>query len=197
MKERETFLERWSRRKRAAAPPDPESDEAPAEPRPPAAVSSPAAPPAEPLEPAFDLSKLPPLESITGETDIRAYLAPGVPAELTRAALRRAWAADPKIRDFVGLSENSWDFNAPEGMPGFGPLDMTDEMRRQITNMVGRALGDDLPSEPLKTPVSAENSPVTGENLPSRAQAEAAAPQEAGQGEEPAPPKRHGRALPA
>ena len=31
-------------------------------------------------------------------SDIRAYLAPGVPAELTRAALRRAWLADPTIR---------------------------------------------------------------------------------------------------
>ena len=37
--------------------------------------------------------------SITAATDIRAFLAPGVPAELTRAALRRAWTADPAIRD--------------------------------------------------------------------------------------------------
>jgi hypothetical protein len=41
---------------------------------------------------------------------------------LTRAALRRAWSADQAIRDFIGLSENSWDFNAPEGVPGFGSL---------------------------------------------------------------------------
>ena len=50
-------------------------------------------------------------ESIVAESDVRAFLAPGVPPELTRAALRRTWSADPKIRDFIGLSENSWDFN--------------------------------------------------------------------------------------
>ena len=50
----------------------------------------------------------------------RAFLQRGVPASLTRAALRRAWSADPAIRDFVGLSENSWDFNNPDSIPGFG-----------------------------------------------------------------------------
>ena len=50
---------------------------------------------------------LPATESITADTDIRAFLAPGIPAHLTRAALRRAWAADPAIRDFVGLAENA------------------------------------------------------------------------------------------
>jgi hypothetical protein len=94
-------------------------------------------------EPVVDLSKLPPIESITAETDIRAFLASGVPPELTRAALRRAWSADTAIRDFVGLSENSWDFNAPDSMPGFGPLQMTDELRRQIARMVGAASADE------------------------------------------------------
>jgi hypothetical protein len=91
---------------------------------------------------AFDLTKLPPIESITAESDIRAFLAPGVPLELTRAALRRAWAADPKIRDFIGLSENAWDFNAPDAITGFGPLEMTDELRRRIAQMVGRNIPD-------------------------------------------------------
>jgi Protein of unknown function (DUF3306) len=45
----------------------------------------------ESAEPAFDVTKLPPIESITADSDIRAFLAPGVPPELTRAALRRAW----------------------------------------------------------------------------------------------------------
>jgi hypothetical protein len=73
-------------------------------------------------EPPLDLSQLPALDSITETTDVRAFLARGVPATLTREALRRAWSADPGIRDFIGLSENSWDFNAPDGVPGFGPL---------------------------------------------------------------------------
>ncbi len=70
-----------------------------------------------------DLSKLPSIDSIGPQTDIRLFLQAGVPATLKRAALRRAWAADPAIRDYIGLSENSWDFTAPDSMPGFGTLD--------------------------------------------------------------------------
>jgi hypothetical protein len=88
--------------------------------------------------PHSDLAHLPPIDSITAASDIRPFLAPGVPAELTRAALRRVWSADPGIRDFVGLSENSWDFNAPDSMPGFGPLEMTDALRQQIAYLVDR-----------------------------------------------------------
>jgi Protein of unknown function (DUF3306) len=61
---------------------------------------------------------------------------------LTRAALRRVWSADPKIRDFVGLSENSWDFNDPDAIAGFGRLEITDEIRRQIEQMMGGSLSD-------------------------------------------------------
>ena len=69
---------------------------------------------------AFDMSSLPPIDSIVATTDIRPFLAPGVPAELTRAALQKAWRSDPAIRDFIGLSENSWDFNDPNGMHDVG-----------------------------------------------------------------------------
>jgi hypothetical protein len=108
----------------------------------------------EHAEPAFDVTKLPPIESITADSDIRAFLAPGVPPELTRAALRRAWAADPKIRDFVGLAENAWDFNAPGSIAGFGPLEMTEELRREVARMVGRALVEEDTDRP--PPTSAE-----------------------------------------
>jgi hypothetical protein len=70
----------------------------------------------------LDLANLPPIESIGSGSDIRPFLAPGVPADLTRTALRRAWSTDPAIRDFVGLSENSWDFNAPDDVPVIGLL---------------------------------------------------------------------------
>src|SRR6185503_2097502 len=86
-------------------------------------------------EPLVDLSKLPPIESITAETDIRAFLAPGVPAELTRAALRRAWSADTSIRDFIGLVENDWDVLAPAAAGGVLPLTVSDEMRRMVDAM--------------------------------------------------------------
>jgi len=131
----EEFLARWSRRKREAeaavgAPPPTEPSEAPT-PAPPGT--------AETLADAeVDLSSLPPIESITGGTDITAFLRKGIPPELSRAALRRAWAADPAIRDFVGLAENAWDFNDPNAMPGFGPLDCSEE---QLAALVDRVVG--------------------------------------------------------
>jgi hypothetical protein len=140
MSEQEKFLQRWSRRKHQAA-----EDSAPAAERDAAPVKrddetdeSPAsAKPSVPdAEPAFDPASLPPLESIVANSDIRAFLRPGVPAGLTRAALRRAWSADPAIRDFIGLSENSWDFTAPNGVPGFGPLDPA-EVPRLLAEVFG------------------------------------------------------------
>jgi hypothetical protein len=88
------------------------------------------------VAPSFDLKNLPAIESIAADTDIRAFLAPGVPAELARAALRRAWATDPKIRDFVGLADYDWDFNAPGSMAGFGPLEMTEELRQIAARII-------------------------------------------------------------
>jgi uncharacterized protein DUF3306 len=74
------------------------------------------------LEP-FDPASLPSIDSIAADTDIVAFLKSGVPTELTRAALRRAWTSDPAIRDFIGIAESQWDFNDPNGMAGFGRLD--------------------------------------------------------------------------
>ena len=91
--------------------------------------------------PAFDPATLPPIESITATSDIRAFLAPGVPEELTRAALRRAWVTDPTIRDFIGLAENQWDFTKPDSVPGFGSLELTPELRRMVASLVGDAPG--------------------------------------------------------
>jgi Protein of unknown function (DUF3306) len=155
MSDRETFLARWSRRKNAAAtemveagfPPTPAAPDAPVEGMDPAEGTAgveasrgkDAAPAARHLDgvaPSFDLKNLPAIESIAADTDIRAFLAPGVPAELARAALRRAWATDPKIRDFVGLADYDWDFNAPGSMAGFGPLEMTEELRQIAARII-------------------------------------------------------------
>ena len=170
MSDRETFMARWSRRKRASAQ-DGESAErsAPADDaaaQAPQAVGAPqgeeralGAPSAARAsdapashEDARPVPQLPSIESIVAESDVRAFLAPGVPPELTRAALRRAWSADPKIRDFIGLSENSWDFNDPGAMPGFGPLELTEEIRQEIARMIGRSLGEDVPDAPGPPP---------------------------------------------
>ena len=132
----ESFLTRWSRRKREAeqaapeAKPEGESTEA----APPAADGA-ELPEVAVAEKTVDLDSLPPIESITAATDIRAFLAPGVPAQLARAALRRVWTADPAIRDFVGLAENAWDFNDPASVPGFGPAVTPHEVQRILASM--------------------------------------------------------------
>jgi hypothetical protein len=89
-------------------------------------------------DPPFDPLSLPSVESIVADTDIRGFLDPGVSPELTRAGLRRAWAADPKIRDFVGLADYDWDFNATGTMAGFASLEMTDELRRMAAQIIGQ-----------------------------------------------------------
>jgi uncharacterized protein DUF3306 len=78
------------------------------------------------MQEPFDLASLPSIDSITADTDIVAFLKAGVPNELARAALRRAWTSDPAIRDFIGVADNQWDFNDPNGIFGFGPLDATE-----------------------------------------------------------------------
>jgi uncharacterized protein DUF3306 len=50
--------------------------------------------------------KLPPVTSIRRESDVRPYLRPNVPSEVTTAALRRAWSTDPAICDFIGMNED-------------------------------------------------------------------------------------------
>jgi hypothetical protein len=87
-----------------------------------------------PSAPAFDPTSLPTIESIVADSDIRQFLQAQVPEDLTRAALRSAWAADPAIRDFVGIAESQWDFNDHAAMAGFGPLDAT-------SYLVAQALG--------------------------------------------------------
>jgi hypothetical protein len=88
-------------------------------------------------KPAFDITSLPSLESITAATDVRAFLAPGVPAELTRAALRRAWTTDPAIRDFKGLAENDWDFTDPKAMAGFTDLPADYDVKKLVAQIFG------------------------------------------------------------
>jgi Protein of unknown function (DUF3306) len=98
MSESDIFLARWLRLKQEAGK-----------------VATPAAP--------LDLASLPPIESLTCESDLKAFLQTGVPTDMVRAALRTVWRVDPNIRDFVGIAESQWDFNDPNAMPGFGPLE--------------------------------------------------------------------------
>jgi hypothetical protein len=103
------FLARWSRLKQA------ERDKAlrrdPAQPVPAASADSPESL-ADPLE------DLPALESLTKDSDFRAFMRPGVSEELRNQALRKLWGSDPVYANLDGLLEYGEDFAAPFRMAG-------------------------------------------------------------------------------
>jgi Protein of unknown function (DUF3306) len=134
------FILRWARLKREA---DTGRAEASALPQTDAAADQ-----------AFDPASLPSIEAITAGTDIRGFLQSCVPSDLTRAALRQAWASDPAIRDFIGIAENQWDFNDPDALPGFGPLSVEDGASALLAQALGRR---DEPNEAIaEMPISTE-----------------------------------------
>jgi hypothetical protein len=117
------FLSRWSKRKREALSQPAAEAEAPvgegAEGRQTQAD--------EGEEQPFDLSLLPDLETLTGESDIQSFLHQAVPDALRNAALRKVWALDPAVRNYVGEAlDYAYDWNAPGGVPGFGEI-LSDE----------------------------------------------------------------------
>lgn len=185
MNDPESFAARWSRLKREAD----KKQEEPALVQP-AALSAEAAPaegtsagerpgliPAKaPSEAPFDPESLPPIDSITAGTDIKAFLRAGVPKDLTQAALRRAWTADPAIRDFIGLAENQWDFTDPTAMPGFGPLEATDDIRQLVAQAMGRLAESTKVEELEKVALASGGAP--GE-VPAALQTNNATPEEA------------------
>jgi hypothetical protein len=187
----ENFFARWSRRKAEAAKADAEKRDAetatPQEPSDAVAEALPkTSPQTSPRAQAtdstsaaaanvapdvahFDLNDLPPIDSIGPDTDVSVFLRPGVPAELARAALRRAWAADPAIRDYIGLSENSWDFTAPQGVPGFGPLSPEDA-QRLLAALTGR-----MPDAPANAQTEEVQSPAAGDETHNQPQSDESA----------------------
>lgn len=153
MSEPENFLSRWSRLKRESeSAPEAALAETPAA----APVSSTSDVPAAAAageEAAFDLSRLPSLDSIGVDTDISMFMQSGVPSALRHAALRRAWASDPAIRDFRGLQENDWDFNAPDSVPGFGTFKSEDEIKALARRLFGGGDG----AEPVSQSVPVDS----------------------------------------
>jgi hypothetical protein len=63
------------------------------------------------------------------------------------------------IRDFIGLSENAWDFTASGGVPGFGSLGAEDAHRLVAQVLSERQAAD--PSRP--TAALADNSATPAE----------------------------------
>ena len=168
MSESDNFLSRWSRRKQEAKrEPEPSDDAPAAEDTPQTAAGVPATEAAQPKpdgekEREFDLASLPSIESIGAGTDIRLFLQKGVPAELTRAALRRAWTTDPAIRDFIEVAENQWDFATGKGLPGFGELQISPEdIRRMVAEVFEeRVLGPESEPNPQQSDIADSAEPA-------------------------------------
>lgn len=157
MSAEEDFLARWSRRKReveeAAGAAPVQDTAAHAKKIPQSETENKTAGP----EAEFDLASLPPLESITSASDVTMFLRAGVPMELTRAALRRAWTADPLIRDFIGLAENAWDFTKTDEIAGFGPIGSAEDVAKLLEQVIGKPKPEPGQAAPV---ISADAPPV-------------------------------------
>lgn len=106
-------LKRWSRRKleaaRAQGAPLPEPDAAPAVPAP--QTSQPAEPVASNATPA-----LPPIESLTIDSEFAPFFKPEVPEVTKRAALKQLFR-DPRFNVMDGLDVYIDDYTQPDPIP--------------------------------------------------------------------------------
>lgn len=121
----DSFLSRWAQRKQAVRQAEAVEAKAKAE------------PPAE-AEAAIDPATLPPIETLTVESDFSVFLAKGVPAGLRQAALRKLWLTEPSVLEYKPLVEYNWDFTAP----GYGDLLPTDDIKKLVQQI--------LPDEPAE-----------------------------------------------
>ncbi|WKA31004.1 DUF3306 domain-containing protein [Bradyrhizobium roseum] len=140
-----SFLARWSQRKQEAKQPEPKPDAQAVEN---AESSGSPEPEGQDVAPQFDLSTLPKLEELTGSTDITAFLRNGVPEHLRNAALRKSWALDPAIRNYVSPAlEYAYDWNAPGGVPGGGELDAGVDVARLVSQIMGKPAAETINSD--------------------------------------------------
>jgi hypothetical protein len=128
-------LSRWSRRKRAAAAETPAPAPASAPAAVPASAPGVSGPPA-PVE-------LPPVESLTFESDFTAFLRPGVDDKVKRAALKQLFR-DPRFNIMDGLDTYIDDYTKADPIPpdiladlmqrGFGPPTETGQEQAVAVN---------------------------------------------------------------
>ncbi len=172
--EQSGFLSRWSRRKQAvkaaqeretraanpsqAASPMPVRVAAPAgdTPAPAALTPAPLSPAATtlaestqpPSAPPFDLASLPDISTLTGESNMAAFMHQHVPEALRQAALRKVWAQDAVLSQPFGPLDYAWDFNDPASLPhGFGPM----EANFDTAAMARKIFGESEPETDPKT----------------------------------------------
>jgi hypothetical protein len=214
----DAFLTRWSRRKREAR-----REQVPPEATQPVDASDAGGPcsavPTEAELTPEEIAALPKVEELTGDSDISGFLRKGVPELLRNAALRRIWALDPAVRDYVGDARDyAYDWNVPGGVPGNGPLSPTLEPPKAVQDLfsngprtaadeaaaipqprradehAGPPQGPDDPEPPLASTSVRLGEPV--ERAPEFPPADPAADPTVGSPVR-VPPRRHGGAIPA
>jgi hypothetical protein len=107
----------------------------------------------------FDLSSLPNLEDLTETSDITAFLRKGVPESLRNAALRKSWAMDPAIRNYVNPAlEYAYDWNTPGGVPGNSEIGAGVDVARLVSQVMGSS---EAPAEPLLSSIDPGGEPAS------------------------------------
>ncbi len=153
----DTFIARWSRRKRSdarreesAAPVETESQEAAT---------------AEPTEDEI-VAQLPDINSLDEHADFTVFLKKGVPEELRKRALRRLWRLNPVFANLDGLNDYDEDFNTAttlleglktvyqvgKGMPD--PKEQDEQERQTDSGETGEASAEQSLEEPRETALS-------------------------------------------
>ncbi|MCC5956072.1 MAG: DUF3306 domain-containing protein [Natronohydrobacter sp.] len=205
----ESFLARWSKRKRAEA----------AEPAPEPVPEPPAPPEVDDSISEEELAALPAPEDFTPQTDIRPFLRKGVPNTLRNAALRKIWLLTPAIRDHKDPAvDYAWDWNTPGGVPGDGAAPTPERAAQMLRDLITprRSAEDEMTletSENMPPEQAAEAERAAVQNPPSDATDQTAAPlsdesatvkavtsktkENQSTNEPDAPRRRHGGALPS
>ncbi len=139
----ESFLGRWSQRKRALAQglpvpePEPRAEPlptAPAAPRPADAAAQAAAnPPPEPSAPPLTLADT---QALTPQSDFKPFIAPDVSAEVKNAAMKKLFA-DPHFNVMDGMDIYIDDYSRPDPLP--------ESMLRQMASAQVLGLFDETP----------------------------------------------------
>lgn len=155
------------------------------------------------------LANLPRIEDLGPESDLRAFLRPGVPAALKNAAMRKMWLLTPAIRDHKDCAvDYAWDWNTPGGVPGSGGRLTAQSVQKMMNSLLDpqdvekntEMLGAEKPEAPAAHPVPATD--------PSPKQAPQAVSSEHAPHDPPAarplhsapplpPRRRHGGAMPS
>lgn len=203
--EDEPFLNRWSKRKRAA--------EAPTEPAP----EPDPLPEAAPSDTISDeeLAALPAIEDLSFGTDIRPFLRKGVPQALRNAALRKMWLLTPAIRDHADPAvDYAWDWNTPGGVPGDGAAPSPERVAQMMREFLAprpapepapEADTQHAPEDLAELPTGEEQAPQAAD-MPPAAYDSTLANTSGGQGKtaqkerdaaQHLPKKKHGGALPS